>query len=106
MPLDELFDEHGPVSARRTGALAEEGVQDRLRSGAVRFVVARIGEPLTWLRPGDEVFAFWKSEVRPRLWAPSVERAYLEEFADERAWAASEWRASDGSQVVLFEEHH
>lgn len=69
-------------------------------------MIARMGEPLVWLAPGDETFAFWKDEARARLWDPSVESARLEEFPDERAWSASQWRLADGSVVVLFEEHH
>ncbi len=106
LPLSELFDKAGPVSARRLHQLDERGVRDRLRDPSTRFVVARGSEPLVWLNSGEETFGFWKTEVRPRLWPPEQFGVFLEELPGERAWVASLWALEGHASVVVFEEHH
>jgi hypothetical protein len=104
LPLVELFDADGPVAAHRSDDLGSTGVKDELRAGAPG-VIARLGDPLRWLR-GEALFSYWKTEIEPRLWDPTNERLYLEEYDGERAWRASSWLAEDHARVVLFEEHH
>ncbi len=118
LPLAELWNEAGPVPATRGPELDAPQVSTCLREGATG-VVARIGEPLLWVR-GVELFDWWKAEAKPRLTPaggyryedvpnppPRPPNAYrLEDFPDEHAWTASRWTLADGSVVVVFEEHH
>ncbi len=104
LPLTELWDAAGPVEAVRIRDLGEDDVRERLRL-RTSGVVATISEPLRWLRD-DELFAWWKSEARPRLLPADVERFRLEDFPGDRCWRATEWKLADGSIAVVFEEHH
>jgi hypothetical protein len=79
-------------------------VKEALREGAPG-VVARLGDPLQWLR-GEALFSYWKSEIEPRLWDPTNEWLYIDEYLDGRAWRASSWHADDHARVLVFEEYH
>jgi len=104
IPLTDLFDAQGRVEATRGVDLDAAAIAQHLRAGAP-IVLARIGAPLEWLR-GDEFVACWKSELKPRLWAPDRDHIELEDFPDDRAWRATAWHLNDGSDVIVFEEHH
>jgi hypothetical protein len=103
MPLAELWDDAGPVVARRGRDLTAQDIRGLLRAGRVQFVVADIGAPLRWVRE-SECFAIWKSEVEPHLAVPAG--ADLGEFPGEYCYFASEWISSGDTPVVLLERHH
>ena len=104
LPLADLFDTHGRVEATRGSELDVAAIKQHLRVGGT-IVLARIGAPLDWLR-GDAAFAYWKTELKPRLWEPDRDSVDLEEFEDARAWRATAWRLADDREVVVVEEHH
>jgi hypothetical protein len=104
LPLEELWNDEGPVAAARGRDLAADDVRTRLREDA-HGVIATIGAPLRWLH-GVEFFDWWKSEAKPRLIDPEWERWRLADLPDERAWLASEWMLANGATVVSFEERH
>jgi hypothetical protein len=105
-PLDELWDERGPVDATRGRALGLQEIAVLLSSEAVQFVVANVGRRLRWI-PVDDRFAFWKGEVNVRLVPADAEKFYRDEYPGEYCYVATEWRRSAGqSTIVLLESHH
>jgi hypothetical protein len=103
LPLDELWDETGPVSAAKVRDLVAEDIRDLLRAGPVRFVVANVGAPLWWV-PVGECFRFWKAEVQSRVAGP--EGAFLEDYPRGYCYFASEWGPVEGPPVVVLEAAH
>ncbi|MBA3241712.1 MAG: hypothetical protein H0T60_10850, partial [Acidobacteria bacterium] len=81
MPLNELWNEYGIVSAKGLRELNASDIAKLLRAGKVRFVVADVGSQLKWI-PLDECYGFWKSEVKKHLADPAAEN-YRESFPDE-----------------------
>ena len=79
VPLDELWDERGPVAAIRGRALGRQEIEAFLSSEAVQFVIANGGSPLCWI-PADDRFTFWKSEVKVRLVPADAEKFHLEDY--------------------------
>ena len=104
MPLHELWNEHGVVSAKELRELSASDMAALLRSGKVRFVVADVGSQLKWIPP-DECYGFWKSEVKNHLADPAAEN-YLENFPDEYCYFASEWESKVDEPIVLLMMSH
>jgi hypothetical protein len=69
----------------------------------VQFVVADCGQKLRWILT-HEGFEFWKT-VRLQI-ADPLKPIYLEQFPNETAYTASEWRGRTGECLILLEEHH
>jgi hypothetical protein len=103
MPLAELWDDAGPVVARRGRDLTAADIRELLRAGRVRFVVADIGAPPRWV-PEAECFAFWKTEVQPRLADPAG--ASLGEFPGGYCYFAAEWVSPSGAPIVVLQRSH
>ena len=103
-PMGELWDERGPVLAGRTRDLPADDIRQLLRLGPLRFVVADVGLRPRWLRE-ESCFAFWKSEVQPRLAEPDVP-ARLDDFPGGYCYFASEWSPDVGSPIVVLEMMH
>jgi len=104
MPLHELRNEHGVVSATELRELNASDIAELLRAGKVRIVVADVGSQLKWI-PLDECYGFWKSEVKNHLADPAGEN-YLENFPDEYCYFASEWESEVGEPIVLLMKSH
>jgi hypothetical protein len=104
LPLVEVWDDHGPVSATRSRDLTSWDIRDLLRCGQARFVVADVGAKPVWIDP-DECFSFWKGEVQSHLADPE-QRVDLDKFPDGYCYFASEWSAADGPPIVLLERAH
>ena len=85
--------------------LAAADLVDLLRQSKVCFVVADAGT-LEWV-PREQCYAFWKSEVKPRLVDPAVAEKgfYLEDFPGAYCYLASQC-SSDGDPVVLLRKFH
>jgi hypothetical protein len=106
MPLDEIWDERGPVAATRGRTLGLQEIAALLSSEAVQFVVANGGSPPRWIR-FDDRFTFWKTEVKVRLVPADAEKFYLGDYPGEYCYVPTEWRRSVGqSTIVLLECHH
>lgn len=104
IPLRELWDGSGVLSASRHRDIGAEKLRELIRLGPVRFVVADLGSPLRWIAPKDR-FSFWKSEVRPHLAEPE-QHVWLDSFPDSYCYFGSEWRdASDVPIVALVRSH-
>jgi hypothetical protein len=105
-PLDELWDERGPIAATRGRALGLQEIAALLSSEAIDFVVANVGSPLRWL-PVDDRFTFWKGEVKVRLVPADAEKFHPEDYPGEYCYVATQWRRSpEQSTIILLECHH
>ena len=103
LPLYELWDDRGAIPTTRLRDLTTADIRQLLQLGAVRFVVADVGNKLIWV-PDDECFAFWKSEVQSHLVTPG-DHINLDRFPGAYCYLASEWRVGDATVIVL-ERHH
>jgi hypothetical protein len=103
LPLNELWDDNGPLIAKRRRDLTHDDISDLLRAGPVRFVVANIPDPLRWV-PSAECFQFWKSEAKARVGNPAG--VYLENHDDGYCYFASEWAEDNGPPIVLLSLAH
>lgn len=105
LPLAELWDEKGTLNGERVQSLGQNNLAELLRSGPVQFVVADCGANLRWI-PTQERFAFWKT-IKPQVADNDPDQPIrLEQFPDETAYTASQWRGRAGECVVLLERHH
>lgn len=104
LPLSELFNDDGPVSAIRQRDLSAEDIRELIGGAAFQFVVAGVGAKLVWA-PSAERFSFWKAEVIPHLAEPS-EHVALDDFPGGYCYFASEWVLSDGALAVVLEVCH
>jgi len=102
--LEGLWDEKGPVTAKRGEPLAEEDLTELLRAPSAQFVVADVGASLLWV-PVKDCFSFWKDEVRPHLAEPGS-RAVLDSFPGNYCYFASEWDTDGASKIVVLEKRH
>jgi hypothetical protein len=103
MPLTELWDDNGTFSGERIRNLAQTDLLELLRSGPVQFLMADPGLKLRWI-PTTQRFEFWKA-VRPQIAHPG-KPVYREQFPNEIAYIASEWRGRTGECLILLEKYH
>ena len=93
MPLTELWDNGGTLTGDRVRNLDQTGLVELLPTGPVQFLVADPGLKLRWV-PTPQQFEFWKT-VRPQIAHPE-KPIYREQFPNETAYIASEWRGRTG----------
>lgn len=103
LPVDEILEGEASISVTRVRDLNAADITDLLRSGPLRFVVADIGQPFHWI-PDNEVYDFWKDEVKSHL--ANSEAARLEDFPDEYCYFASEWKSNTGESIILLSKAH
>ena len=103
MPLTELWDERGTLSNERLRILDQNNLVELLRAGPLQFVVADCGLKLIWI-PTQQRFEFWKT-VKSQI-ADASRPIYREQFPNETAYIASEWRGHAGECLILLEKHH
>lgn len=103
IPMRELWDTEGELTAVKQRALCGYDVPAMLRQGLVRFVVAECGDPLKWI-PSSRCYDFWETEVKSRI----VETDTFDQadFPGAYCYVASEWADGQPSTVVLFEMYH
>jgi hypothetical protein len=107
IPINDLWDDQGAISARKVSLVGKAHIQKLLRSGQVRFVLADIGKPLEWIEPNAQ-YSFWKNELSPHLAEPSSAEhgVSLDEWPDGYCYFASEWRLADECVVIVAERYH
>jgi len=103
LPLTELWDETGALPGERIRHLDENLIRGLMGTGQVQFIVANCGAKLNWI-PTQERFEFWKT-VRPQI-ADPIKPIQLNQFPNETAYTASEWRGRIGECLILLEKHH
>jgi hypothetical protein len=106
LPLREVWDETGVVVATEPeGDLSAHEIRRLLRLGPLHFVVADVGKPPRWV-PLEEAFAFWRSEVHPRLADPSANTFDPSLLPDARCYLATRWRWGGGTPLVVLRAFH
>ena len=101
-PIEELWDENGPLEAHRVGSLTTERIRQILSERSVRFVVANVGSPLEW-HCGDELYSFWANAKKHICDEPNG--CKLEDFSDGYFYLAEEWQAKDETIILLISSH-
>jgi hypothetical protein len=86
------------------GDLNDDGVRGALRAAATA-VEANVGDPLRWLSHG-ELVGWWTAEAAAHLLDPGEPAWFLDALPGQRGWLASEWKASDGAPILVFEAVH
>jgi hypothetical protein len=103
IPLTELWNERGTISRERTRWLAKSDLAELLRAGPLQFVVADCGIKLMWV-PTQQRFEFWKT-VKPQI-ADPAKPIFREQFPEETAYIASQWRGRAGECLILLAKYH
>lgn len=103
IPLTELWDESGTLSNERLRMVDKNNLAELLQTGPLQFVVADCGLKLMWI-PTQQRFEFWK-RVKPQI-ADPAKPICREQFPNETAYIASEWRGPGGERLILLEKHH
>jgi hypothetical protein len=105
LPLEEVWREDGSsASTLRIRPLRSQDVANLLVLGPVKFVVADVGLPLTWIDPTD-CYRFWSKEIKENLAAPD-QKCSLDEFPGGYCYFASEWRRKEKFPIVVLERRH
>jgi hypothetical protein len=108
MPLVELWDEGGPIAARRGPRLGDPDLRRLLEGRSlVQFVVAdAAGAPLRWVPPAD-ARAFWRFEVRPRIVPADATAFDAAAYPGRYCYAATRWtrEGPEALPLVLLERH-
>jgi hypothetical protein len=110
LPLPELWDTRGPLTATRQRPLAAGEVAAFLRVNplppSARFVIADVGQPLHWF-DCKAMLVFWRETARVRIVEPAEQGFRLEDFAGEFCYLASEWY-EEGAEapIVVLEQYH
>lgn len=103
IPLTEIWADRGTISNERLRRLDQSNLAELLRAGPLQFLVADCGLKLMWI-PTQQRFEFWET-VKPQI-ADPAKPIYREQFPDETAYIASEWRGRAGECLILLEKHH
>lgn len=101
IPLEELWDDKGAFG-QRLSYLTAHRIKEILRQAPVRLVEADVGAGLRWTAPED-CYARWK-QVAANVADP--DGFSLEDFPDDVAFVASEWRGRAGERLIVLELHH
>jgi len=103
IPMSELWDSEGNLTAARQRRLGGSAVGALLRLGLVRFVVAECGDPLRWIPP-SHCYDFWTTELKLRI--VETETFDQADFPGAYCYVASEWADDHSSPLVLLEMYH
>lgn len=104
LPINEIWDEHGPLALRKERSLSEHDLAYLLRSGPLRFVVADVGQKLLWIDPA-ECYSFWKDSAKLHIAEPGG-AITLSDYEGSYCFFASQWNDSSSLPVVVLERHH
>ena len=104
LPLQELWNDDGPLTATRERSLTGTDIKTLLRAGPVQFVVADVGTKLVWISQADAC-RFRKDEVTSHVTTNS--KVILDDYPGGYCYFASAWkRPKDPSIIVLLEKSH
>lgn len=103
IPLNELWDHKGDLSAVRIRNIGHREIAELLRRGQIRFIVADCGKSLQWI-PYSSAYDYWKAEVKPRI--AEMEILSPADFPGNYCYVASEWADGQPSPIVLLERYH
>jgi hypothetical protein len=104
IPLDNIRTSTNELNAQRVGYLTQANIKDLLKRGQVNFILADVGQKLQWIQT-NQCFAFWKSEAEQHI-VTDVNNINLDNFIDNYAYIASEWKSDDPTPIILLEKIH
>jgi len=104
LPIEELWAGKRLISTIMVRDLNAAQIEDLLRLGDVRFVVAEVDRPLQWI-PNNESCDFWKEQVVGHL-ATLQGEAVSNQCPDSHWYVASEWESYDGETIILLSKAH
>ena len=104
IPLRALWQENGETISERVRTLSSSDIEELLRAGRVRFVIADFDRPLEWI-PTDQCFEFWKAKVKHNI-CHGKEKAPLDSYPGSYCFSASLWKSATTQAIVLLEKHH
>lgn len=104
LPVEEVRAGERLVSNIKLRDVGAADIKDLLRSRSVRFVVADIGKPFEFIED-NEIYNFWKTEVRIHLAEPES-TMFLEDFPNDYCYFASEWKSFDDKTIILLSKMH
>ncbi len=103
LPLDDLWDDCGPLSHTRVRWLSDKDIREMLRESPPQFVIADVGLPLQWI-PRAESFRFWRKAVAEI--APPSQPASLNDYSGGCCYFAALWQAESAPDLIVLERHH
>ena len=104
IPLINLWTDTENIFAKRERYLTAGDIQEILKKYLVEFVVAKVGEKLKWISY-DKSIDFWKTELKSHL-AEDISNINLDNFIDNYAYIASEWKREIEVPIILLEKYH
>lgn len=104
LPLSEVWDASGALPLTSGEQLDRSAVEALLRTGAVRLVLADVGQPLEWVAPA-KARSVWRTEVSERLVGPD-RKAFVDDFNDAYFYRAHAWVDEGGTVSAVVLERH
>jgi hypothetical protein len=104
VPLTELWNGSGPLTASRGESLGQTDIAQLIQDGS-SFVIADVGLPLRWISENDR-YAFWNTEVKCRLVAPNADSFCLDDYPGSYCYVATIWRCTSTAPVIVLEKYH
>ncbi len=104
IPLVELWTHEGFIEARRERYLVKNELKEMLKQSPVEFVIANVGDKLTWI-PVGKCYENWTSKIKAQV-TNDLDRFELEEFPSNFIYVASEWTGKIQTPIILLEKHH
>lgn len=101
-PNDEIAVLLGDAVEKRDLTTAD--VEDLVRQGRLRFVVADVGHPLQAI-PLENCYDFWTRDAVRHI-CDRLEGCSLDDFADDYFYVASEWDDGSAAPLILMVKYH
>ena len=104
IPLENIWVPEHQIEAQRVSYLTRDKLKHLLQSSPVNFIIANVGEKLKWIEE-SQCFNFWKVEVEIHL-VTDINKINLDDYSDNYAYIASEWRVDNQIPIILLEKKH
>ncbi len=104
IPILELWNDDRILELKRNRYLTRKEIVEILTKGPVEFVIANIGDKLTWI-PTSKCFEIWKSDIKEHV-VENPEHIELEDYPEDYAYIASEWEGLQDRPIILLETCH
>jgi hypothetical protein len=104
IPVEKIWDDQTELDLERVSYLSKMELIQILRNGQVQFVLADVGKKLMWIDQSS-CYSFWKNEIQPHF-VENPFRIFLNQFRNEYAYLASQWRGITNAPVILLEKLH
>lgn len=102
--MDSLWNDQEELAAKRKEYLGTEQIKELLRKGPIQFVIANVGDKLTWIDIAN-TYKIYKSRIKERL-IDDLNHIDLENFKDNIGYMASSWEINPGISIILLEVYH